>query len=125
MAREEDARALAQALTDVANGAGCNTRALITDMNEPLATAAGNALEMANAVRFLRGDAVDSRLWDVTVALGAEALAMTGLADDPASGAEMIDRAFESGAASEKFSEMVAALGGPTDFVDRVRALSR
>ena len=71
----------------MANGAGCPTRALITDMNEPLATAAGNALEMANAARFLRGDAIDGRLYDVTVALGAELLAPAGLAADPGDGA--------------------------------------
>ena len=57
--------------------------ALITDMNEPLATAAGNALEMANAARFLRGDAIDGRLCDVTVALGGELLAAAGLAPTP------------------------------------------
>ena len=73
---------------EVANGAGCRTRALVTDMNEPLATAAGNALEMANAARFLRGDIVDSRLWDVTVALGAELLVLGGIAADEADGAD-------------------------------------
>jgi len=56
MATPEHARALARALVEVAQGAGCATRALITDMNEPLASAAGNALEVANAVRLLRGD---------------------------------------------------------------------
>ena len=61
MATLHDARALAEALVEVANGAGCRTRALITDMNEPLASAAGNALEVANAARFLRGDAIDAR----------------------------------------------------------------
>ena len=80
MATLDDALGLAESLVAVANGAGCRTRALVTDMNEPLATAAGNALEMANAARFLRGDIVDSRLWDVTVALGAELLALAGLA---------------------------------------------
>ena len=80
MAKLEDARALARSLVDVANAAGCPTRALITDMNEPLASAAGNALEMANAARFLRGDEIDARLWDVTVALGAEILDASGLA---------------------------------------------
>ena len=114
----DQSRALARTLCDVANGAGCPTRALITDMNEPLATAAGNGLEVANAARFLRGDAVDSRLWDVTVALGAEILAQSKIAMDAADGADRMRIAFESGAAAEKFEAMVAALGGPADFLD-------
>jgi len=119
MATLDDALALAASLSEVANGAGCRTRALVTDMNEPLATAAGNALEMANAARFLRGDAVDSRLWDVTVALGAELLALSGIAADAGDGADRMAMALESGAAAERFERMVAALGGPADFLDR------
>jgi len=88
-------------------------------MNEPLATAAGNALEMANAARFLTGDIVDSRLWDVTIALGAELLALCGIATDEADGADRMALAFESGAAAERFDRMVAALGGPAGFLDR------
>jgi thymidine phosphorylase len=122
MGTVEDARALARSLVEVANGAGCRTAALITDMNEPLASAAGNALEMANAARFLRGDLIDSRLWDVTVALGGELLALAGLAADAAEGAERMRRAFESGAAAERFERMVAALGGPAGFLDRFEA---
>ncbi len=122
MATPDEARALAHALVDVANGAGCPTRALITDMNEPLATAAGNALEVANAARFLRGDVIDSRLFDVTVALGAEVLDQAGLADDPEAGAEAMRRAFASGDAAERFERMVAALGGPSDFLDDFEA---
>jgi thymidine phosphorylase len=122
MARLDDARALAQSLVDVANGAGCPTRALITDMNEPLASAAGNALEMSNAVRFLRMEAVDDRLWDVTVALGGELLAQAELATDAEAGAERMREAFHSGAAAERFDRMVAALGGPTGFLDGFEA---
>jgi thymidine phosphorylase len=118
MASRGESRALARALVEVANGAGCPPRALITDMHEPLATAAGNALEVANAARFLRGDVIDSRLFDVTVALGAEILDGAGLAPDPAAGAEAMREAFASGRAAERFERMVAALGGPADFLD-------
>ena len=111
---------LAQSLVSVANGAGCATTALITDMNEPLARVAGNALEVENAVHFLTGSEIDSRLWDVTIALGAELLANAGLANDPADGADKMRNAFESGAAAEKFGKMVAALGGPTDYIEKM-----
>ncbi len=118
MAEAEAARALARALVEVATGAGCPTRALVTDMNEPLAAVAGNALEVANAARFLRGDVIDGRLFDVTVALGAEILDQAGLAKGPEAGAVALRRAFASGAAAERFERMVAALGGPPDFLD-------
>jgi thymidine phosphorylase len=114
-----EAARLARALVDVANGAGCKTTALITDMNEPLASAAGNALEVANAVAFLRGDAVDSRLWDVTIALGGALLETGGLCERAAEGQTMIAAALQSGAAAEKFGAMVAALGVPADFIER------
>ena len=122
MATPHEARALAEALVEVATGAGCPTRALITDMNEPLASAAGNALEVANAARFLRGDEIDARLYDVTVALGGELLAAAGLAADPGAGAARIRDAFASGAAAERFDRMVAALGGPKSFLDDFEA---
>lgn len=112
------ARSLAQTLVDVANGAGCATSALITDMNEPLASAAGNALEVMNAVQLLKGDEIDSRLWDVTVALGAEILTRSGLAPDLAAGQTQMTQALQSGAAAEKFAKMVSELGGPADFME-------
>jgi len=118
MAADADARALAKALVSVTQGAGCGCAALMTDMNQPLASAAGNALEVENAIRFLRGDAIDSRLWDVCVALGGTLLHLGGLADGAAAGADMIARAFETGTACACFAEMVAALGGPVDLVE-------
>ncbi len=113
------ARKLAESLVRVANDAGCRTTALITDMNEPLARAAGNALEMQNAVDFLTGKEIDNRLWDVTVALGAELLANAGLAKSPDAGADMMLDALQSGKAAERFGQMVSALGGPADFVEK------
>ena len=114
----EASRRLAKSLVEVANGAGLKTTALITDMNEPLASAAGNAVEVANAVDFLTGAHIDRRLWDVTVALGGELLATGGLAKDAGEGRAKIEAAFRSGKAAELFGRMVAALGGPADFVE-------
>jgi thymidine phosphorylase len=115
----EDARGLAKSLVEVANGAGVKTSALITDMNEPLASAAGNAVEVMNAVQFLTGKHRDPRPYEVTVALAAELLVTGGLAADVDEGRRKIEVAFASGAAAEKFGRMVAALGGPADFLER------
>ena len=87
----DEARELASSLVAVANGAGLPTTALLTDMNAPLATAAGNTVEVQNAIDFLTGRDVDSRLWDVTVALGAEMLVSGGLAQDVDSGAMQME----------------------------------
>ncbi|EFO33133.1 thymidine phosphorylase [Roseibium sp. TrichSKD4] len=119
MAELDEARALAQSLVKVANGAGLKTTALLTDMNEPLASAAGNAVEVQNAVDFLKGTAVDNRLWDITVAQGGELLATGGLAADGEDGAAKMRAAFESGRAAEVFAKMVSALYGPTDFMEK------
>ena len=112
------ARELATSLVAVANGAGLKTTALLTDMNEPLASSAGNALEMRNAVQFLTGEHIDSRLWDVTVALCGEMLVSGGLAKDSDEGRAKISDAFQSGAACEIFGRMVSGLGGPADFIE-------
>ncbi len=115
----EDAEALARALVSTAQGAGCMTTALITDMSQPLATAAGNALEVIEVMETLTGTSVNAALWDLTAALGGEALALGGLAADAQDGAARIIQALESGAAADCFGRMVAAQGGPADFVDR------
>jgi len=115
----EEAEALARALVSTAQGAGCMTTALITDMSQPLATAAGNALEVTEVMETLTGTSVNTALWEITVALGGEALALGGLAHDAADGAKRIAQVLESGAAAEKFGQMIAAQGGPADFVDR------
>ena len=108
----------AQSLVAVANGARCKTSALLTDMNQPLASCAGNAIEMANAVAFLQGNA-EPRLYEVTVALCAEVLASAGLAADVDAARQKVEAVFASGAAAERFGQMVTALGGPSDFMER------
>jgi thymidine phosphorylase len=119
MKTQAEAEALARALVKAAQGAGCMTSALITDMSQPLATAAGNALEVTEVMETLTGKSVNAALWDITMALGGEALALGGLAADAADGAGRIEQALESGAAAEWFGRMVAAQGGPADFVER------
>jgi thymidine phosphorylase len=121
MAAPADALALAQALVGTAQGAGCMTSALVTDMNQPLARAAGNALEVIEVMEALSGGAMGSDLMRVTLALGGEVLALGGLAEDAADGERRLAASFESGQAAEVFGEMVAVLGGPSDFVERWR----
>jgi len=115
----EMALALAQSLVEVANGAGLPTRALVTDMNQVLGHAAGNALEVLEAVAFLRGEHQAPRLLQVTRLLCAEALLIGRLAADDAAALARVDAVLADGSALEHFARMVAALGGPADFCDR------
>jgi thymidine phosphorylase len=119
MKTPEDAEALAMSLVATAKGAGCKTSALITDMTQPLATAAGNALEVIEVMETLTGTAVNTALFDVTAVLGGEALALAGLAASPEEGTARIEGVMRSGVAAEWFGRMVAAQGGPADFADR------
>jgi thymidine phosphorylase len=111
------ARALAQALVDTAKGAGCAAQALITDMDAPLAPALGNAVEVAVCMEVLAGQhAAAPRLYDLTLALAAQALIQQGL--DPAQATDKVTNALASGAAMECFARMIAAMGGPPDMAE-------
>ena len=117
MKTEPEARALAQALVTAANGAGCRTAALITDMDEPLCPALGNAVEVALCMEILSGNRMAGpRLHDLTVALGGRLLALVGGAEGE--GEERIRAALDGGQAMERFARMVAALGGPPDMAE-------
>ncbi len=115
----EASQALAQSLVQVANGAGLPTSALITDMNEPLADCAGNAVEVRNAVDFLTGAKRQARLAEVVLNFATHMLVTAGLAQTVADGLAKAQTALDNGRAAEKFGRMVAGLGGPADFVER------
>ncbi|HVW91862.1 MAG TPA: thymidine phosphorylase [Devosia sp.] len=109
---------LAQAMVAVANGAGTRTAALITDMSEPLASAAGNAVEIRNAVDFLTGDRRDPRLLEVVLSLGETLLVLAGVDGEAPSARHRLQQSLDSGNAVERFGRMVSALGGPHDLVE-------
>ncbi|MDC9614971.1 thymidine phosphorylase [Xenorhabdus khoisanae] len=114
----EQSERLAESIVEVANGAGCKTTALLTDMNQVLASSAGNALEVREAVRFLTGEYRNPRLFEVTMALSAEMLVSGNLAADRDDARRKLQAALDSGKAAEIFGRMVAAQKGPTDFVE-------
>ena len=119
MSNAADAKALAQSLVLVANGAGLRTSALLTDMNEPLGSAAGNAVEVAYTVDYLTGKRRERRFHEVTVALSAEMLVLGGLASDATQARAKVVEAIVSGRAADTFQRMVTALGGPSDLLER------
>lgn len=115
----EAARALAERIVTVASGAGLATVALLTDMDAPLASAAGNAVEVAYAIDYLTGARREPRFHEVLVELGATMLVLGGIAGGVEEGRARTERAVASGAAAERFGRMVVALGGPADLLER------
>lgn len=118
-----EAAGLARDIATVAHAAGLPCTALVTDMDQPLAWSAGNALEVLEAIRFLRGDERRERLLAVVLALSAEMLLLGGLADDAGEAERMAERALDSGRAAERFARMVAAQGGPPGLLEDADAL--
>jgi thymidine phosphorylase len=115
----EPATALAESLLAVAAGAGLRMTVLLTDMSQALGHHVGHAVEVRESIDFLTGRRREPRLGAVTRALASELLVLGGLADDHAEALAAVERALESGAAAERFGRMVAALGGPSDLVER------
>lgn len=113
------ARDLANALVETGNAAGCPTSAVITDMSQPLAPALGNGLEVAEALRVLTGADAHGALSALSAALGGLALMQAGLVADLQEGADVVAQAISDGRAAEHFGRMVAAMGGPVQFIEK------
>jgi thymidine phosphorylase len=118
MKTPERARKLSKSIIATAATANLKTHVLITDMNQVLGRTAGNALEIDEALRYLRNDERESRLDEVVLGLCAEMLVVTGTEPDRDAARKKCDEAVTSGRALEIFGRMVAALGGPPDLID-------
>lgn len=115
----DQARRLARSLVEVGGGAGLPTVALLTDMDQPLAPCAGNAIEVRAALDYLSGRVRPERLDRVTRALGGALLMQARLATTEDAALVRLDEALRSGRAAERFTRMVAGLGGPGDLFER------
>jgi len=112
------AKKLATKLVGVSNSCGIEVSAVVTDMNQPLGYSAGNAVELREAVEYLTNKKRNGRVHEVVMKLGAESLMQADLASDIMKAESNLNFALDSGEAAEKFDKMVAALGGPKDFID-------
>ena len=97
----DGARQLARSLVSVANGTGCRTSALLTDMNQSLAFSAGNALEVKSALAVLKNEPGEERLLEVTLALGSNLLVNAGIFSDEDTAKESLEESLSSGKAAE------------------------
>lgn len=118
----EEAKTLAQLMVAIGKGAGKKTVAVLTNMDQPLGWAAGNALEVREAIAFLRGEAAPDLL-EVTLALGAQMLKLAGAVAGMEEGREKLNGLLYSGRGLEVFAKWVAAQGGDPRVVERPEML--
>ena len=93
----DEARELAASINRVADEAGLKTLVLITDMSQPLAPVAGNALEIAECVDYLQGNRRDARLHEIVVGLGSALLMRSGLVEDETQAKKRVEASLASG----------------------------
>lgn len=114
----EKAEELASSIVRVATAAGTKTQAIITDMNQVLGLNVGNALEVSEAIDYLKGINVDPRLHEITIELCAQLLVSANITNKLDEAKIKLQQSIDNGQALEKFAQMVSALGGPNDFCD-------
>ena len=116
MKTAEDARELAENLTAVGKLAGKKTVAVITNMDEPLGNAVGNALEVREAIEVLRGEK-RGEVFELCLTLGACMLTEAGIAENDDAAREMLEKGIEDGSALGKLAQLVEAQGGDSSAV--------
>ncbi|WP_182201355.1 pyrimidine-nucleoside phosphorylase [Paraliobacillus salinarum] len=113
----DDAKALAKAMVEIGNGAGRNTIAVISDMNQPLGLAIGNALEVKEAIDTLQGNG-PADLHELCLTLGSQMVYLADKADSIEHARELLEDVMRSGKAIEKFKTFIASQGGDASIVD-------
>ncbi|MCH4123874.1 MAG: pyrimidine-nucleoside phosphorylase [Levilactobacillus sp.] len=113
----DDSRELAKALVGIGKGVGMNCMAIISDMNQPLGNAIGNALEIKESIDLLKGQA-PADITDLVLTLGSHMVVMSGKADDLKTARAMCEKTIEDGSALKKFGDMIAAQGGDRNVID-------
>jgi pyrimidine-nucleoside phosphorylase len=113
----DDARELAKTCVALGTNAGRATRAVITDMSQPLANTVGNAVEVKEAIEALRGGS-ESRFVDLCLSLVGHLAALSGIAPDAERGRELAANALGSGAGLDRFRQLIEAQGGDPHVID-------
>ncbi|MCR4611311.1 MAG: thymidine phosphorylase [Lachnospiraceae bacterium] len=118
----DEARRLATKMVNIGKKCGKKTIAVITNMDEPLGTCVGNAIEVAEAVRSLKGYGPGD-LMEVVYTLGANMLIAAGKVDNEGKARILMDTAISNGSAYNKFLEMVNKQGGDISYVKNYDSL--
>lgn len=118
----DDSRKLAKALVGIGKDVGMDCMAIISDMNQPLGNAIGNALEIKESIDLLKGQA-PADITELVMTLGAHMVVMSGKADDLETARAMCEKTITDGSALQKFGDMVAAQGGDRNVIDHLEIM--
>lgn len=120
MREEHQALALAHALVKTGNSCGIRTRALLTDMNQPLGQAVGNSVEVKECIELLRGEAdpLAQPVFDLSIELSAHMLVLSHVDEDVEAARARLNKIVASGVALERFRKNVEAQGGDARVCD-------
>ncbi len=124
MKTTEDAKKLAHAMVKIGKMAGRNTMAIISDMNQPLGEAVGNALEVEEAIETLKGRG-PADLEELCLELGAQMVYLGGKAESLTEAKKLLKEKLHNGEALEKFREFVESQGGNSNVIDDYQLLSQ
>ncbi|MCM3727350.1 pyrimidine-nucleoside phosphorylase [Neobacillus cucumis] len=113
----DDAKELAQSMVEIGNGVGRKTKAIISDMSQPLGFAVGNALEVKEAIDTLKGQGPED-LQELCLTLGSHMVVLAEKASDFNQAREMLKESIQSGQALQTFKTFLAAQGGDASVVD-------
>lgn len=116
MKKEEDAFGLAQEMVMIGNGAGRKTTAVISDMDQPLGYAVGNALEVKEAIDTLNGHGPEDFV-ELCLTLGSHMVVAAGKAENVEDARKMLERVIEDGSALDKLAEFIGSQGGDKELV--------
>lgn len=119
-----ESRALAAAMVAIGRAAGRRTAAVLSSMEQPLGRTVGNAVEVGEAIRTLRGEGPDD-VKELSLALGAQMLVMAGIAPDAAGARERLEGALARGDGARMLAAMIEAQGGDPDVVEHPERLPR
>ena len=117
MKTEDDSRRLAESLVAIGNGSGVKTEAVISAMDAPLGRAVGNALEVIECLEVLKGGG-PTDLVDMSIELAARMLVLGKVADDLADADRRARETIRTGAALERFRQIIEAQSGDPHVVD-------
>ncbi len=124
MKTKEEALELAKTMVKIGESAGRETIAIISDMNEPLGNAVGNALEVEEAITVLKGMA-EGRLRELSLVLGSQMLVLARKAEGFTEAYQKLEGILDKGLALEKLAEMIAAQGGNPAVVENTDLLPK
>lgn len=113
----EEAEELAKAMVEIGNGVGRKTKAIISDMSQPLGFAIGNALEVKEAIDTLRGEGPED-LHELCLTLGSHMVTLAGKASTLEEARAMLEEVMQNGKALETFKTFLASQGGDASVVD-------